>query len=41
MGKDKKTQVEKWAQKETDDSREDSKCSLLLIKLGIRIREPK
>lgn len=41
MGRDKKIHLEKWAQEKTDDSREDSECSLLLIKLGIRIQEPK
>lgn len=41
MERDKKIHLEKWAQEKTDDSREDSECSLLLIKLGIRIQEPK
>ena len=41
MGRDKKVHLEKWAQEKTDDSREDSECSLLLIKLGIRIQESK
>ena len=37
MGGDKKIQAEKWAQEKTDESREDLKCSLLLIKLGLEI----
>lgn len=34
-GRDKKIQAEKWAQEKTDESREDLKCPLLLIKLRL------